>query len=90
MALRWAANNAWFGTDVEMTYFAFEVHDHLIKQGLSPDTEEYYAEISAQVEADFSRKFLSPKMDELLRQSSTLSTISEGMSTAFPVYEQAK
>ena len=32
-----------------MTYFAFEVHDHLIKQGLSPDTEEYYVEISAQV-----------------------------------------
>lgn len=87
MALRWAANNAWFGTDVEMTYFAFEVHDHLIRQGVGVDTEEYYAEISARVEADFPRKFFSPKMDEFLRQSSTIPKI-EGMSSISPIYKQ--
>ena len=80
MASRWAANNAWFGTDVEMTYCAFEVHDHLIKQGVGVDTEEYYAEIIARVEADFPGKFLSPKMDEFLRQSTSVSPIHKQVS----------
>lgn len=85
----WAAKNAWFGTDVEMTYHAFEVHDHLIQQGSSVNTPEYYAEISAEVEAQFPEKFVSVGAEGLLIQSSETVGTGEGVLRASQLSRQS-
>ncbi|KAL0041733.1 hypothetical protein WJX79_002608 [Trebouxia sp. C0005] len=70
-ALKWAAKNPWFGTDIEMTYFAYEVHDDLIEQeGITADMPEYYAAISARVEAQFPERFFLPGASSIERQGS--------------------
>lgn len=30
-AVRWAEKNRWFGSDVELTAFAYELHDQLVE-----------------------------------------------------------
>ena len=72
LALRWAAKNRWFGTDIDMTYYAFEAHDILMEQGNIPSGPEYYAEISAQVEAYFPDRFIPSDNNNILRQDSAL------------------
>lgn len=53
-ALQWAARNPWFGTDSEMTYYAYEVHDHLIEaEGYDPNSKEYYEQIGLRVATQF-------------------------------------
>lgn len=59
IALKWAAKNPWFGTEMDMTYFAYEVHDQLIEEErVTADMPEYYTAISARVEAQFPDRFL--------------------------------
>lgn len=58
MALQWAARNPWFGTDSEMTYYAYEVHDQLIEQeGVDPNSAEYYEQIGFRVEQRFPERY---------------------------------
>ncbi|DBA74159.1 hypothetical protein WJX77_004162 [Trebouxia sp. C0004] len=57
-ALQWAARNPWFGTDAEMTYYAYEVHDHLIEaEGYDPNSKEYYEQIGLRVAAQFPERY---------------------------------
>ena len=65
LALQWAARNPWFGTDSEMTYYAYEVHDQLIEQeGLDPNSAEYYEQIGLRVEQRFPERYASgPLLD---------------------------
>lgn len=57
-ALQWAARNPWFGTDVEMTYFAYEVHDTLIEaEGMDPNSKEYYEQIGIRVAAQYPERY---------------------------------
>ena len=54
LALQWAARNPWFGTDSEMTYYAYEVHDKLIEEeGMDPNSAEYYEQIGLRVQQQF-------------------------------------
>ena len=72
-ALKWAAKNPWFGTDLEMTYFAYEVHDQLIEEeGITADMPEYYTLISARVEAQFPERFFLPGLTGMDRQASVV------------------
>ena len=71
IALKWAAKNPWFGSEMDMTYFAYEVHDQLIEQeGITADMPEYYTAISARVEAEFPERFLAPGTLGVQRQGS--------------------
>ena len=71
IALKWAAKNPWFGTEMDMTYFAYEVHDQLIEQeGVTADMPEYYTAISARVEAEFPARFLPSGRAGVQRQGS--------------------
>ena len=57
-ALQWAARNPWFGTDAEMTYYAYEVHDHLIEvEGMDPISKEYYEQIGLRVSEQFPDRY---------------------------------
>jgi hypothetical protein len=65
---QWADNNRWFMKDPEMTNFALGVHQKLVQDGVSPQSEEYYERIDARMRQVFPDKFKqSPQ-----RQSSTV------------------
>ena len=60
----WAQENPWFGNDEEMTGYAYGVHERLIKQGVAPDSEEYYNQINASVRRVFADKFEDAKTED--------------------------
>jgi hypothetical protein len=52
-AEEWRAANPWFDEDPEMQSFAYGVHHKLIKEGVSPQNEEYYERIDARMREVF-------------------------------------
>lgn len=58
-AVTWAEDNKWFGSDEEMTAFAYGVHDRLIKAGIDPRLEPdlYYSKIDERIREVFPNKF---------------------------------
>jgi len=65
--MEWGQKNTWFGQDDEMTSFALGVHQKLVKEGVSPQTDEYYERIDSRMREVFPDKFGGKK-----RQSSTV------------------
>lgn len=55
-AMEWAEANPWFGTDKEMTGYAYGVHESLVEQGVDPNSETYYTQIDAAVKKRFADK----------------------------------
>jgi hypothetical protein len=54
----WAARNAWFGQDRMLTYAAWGIHQELIeKEGVDPQSTEYYTELDRRLREEFPRKF---------------------------------
>lgn len=61
-ALAWKEKNtSWFGKDQAMTGAALGIHNELMEEGVTPDTEEYYAELDSRVRSSFPAKFTAPK-----------------------------
>lgn len=57
-ALSWAERNPWFGSDMEMTLFAYRVHDELVAQGqVDCQSDAYYKSIEQQVSLAFPDNF---------------------------------
>jgi len=56
-AAQWAADNAWFDTDDEMTSYALGLHSKLVKQGVDPQSEDYYEAINARMRKLFPESF---------------------------------
>ena len=57
-ALEWQEENSWFGTDTEMTSFAYGVHERLVRdEGVDPDTDEYYQLIDQRMKEVFPAQF---------------------------------
>jgi len=56
-ALDWQKNNPWFGPDDEMTHFALGLHQKLVKQGVSPQSDEYYEKINSRMHQVFPDNF---------------------------------
>ena len=46
-AARWQSENSWFGSDDEMTSFALGLHTKLIKNGIDPNSDEYYTRLNS-------------------------------------------
>lgn len=55
-AKEWGEKNNWFGKDEEMTSFALGVHQKLIREGVSPNTDEYFERIDARMKQVFPEK----------------------------------
>lgn len=53
----WRQENAWFGTDDEMTSFALGLHQKLVKSGVDPQSDEYYAKINSRMRQVFPENF---------------------------------
>ena len=74
-ALEWGEENKWFGKDDEMTSFALGLHQKLIREGVSPQTDEYYERIDARMREVFPQEFgnkPSTSRTGKQRQSSTV------------------
>ena len=53
----WAASNTWFGQDDEMTSFALGLHNKLVKEGVSPQSDDYYEKINSRMRQIFPDNF---------------------------------
>ena len=56
-AAAWQQANPWFGPDDEMTSLALGLHSKLVKQGVSPQSDEYYETIDARMRQVFPDQF---------------------------------
>ena len=56
-AADWQKANSWFGNDDEMTSLALGLHTKLVKQGVSPQSDEYYETIDARMRQVFPDNF---------------------------------
>ena len=52
-AANWQKTNSWFGSDDEMTSLALGLHNKLVKQGVSPQSDEYYETIDSRMRQVF-------------------------------------
>lgn len=56
-AMDWKKANPWFQNDDEMTSFALGLHNKLVKQGVSPQSDAYYEQIDARMRQVFPDQF---------------------------------
>ena len=53
----WRDDNPWFGSDDEMTAFALGLHNKLTKEGVNPQSDEYYEKINSRMRQVFPDQF---------------------------------
>ena len=53
----WREDNPWFGSDDEMTAFALGYHNKLVKEGVDPQSDEYYEKINSRMRKVFPEQF---------------------------------
>ena len=58
-AVEWQRENSWFGSDDEMTSFALGLHNKLLKEGVDPQSDDYYERVNSRVRQVFPDKFES-------------------------------
>jgi hypothetical protein len=59
-AEQWAEENTWYGQDMVMTMAAQGIHMELIqKEGIDPQSDEYYDELNRRIRQTFPQKFQS-------------------------------
>jgi len=68
-AARWQNENSWFGSDDEMTSFALGLHTKLIKSGIDPNSDEYYAKLNSRIRQVFPENFDLENNEPETRQS---------------------
>jgi len=63
-AQEWQEANPWFGTDDEMTSFALGLHSKLVKNGVDPQSDEYYETINARMRRVFPENFEDTELED--------------------------
>jgi len=53
----WRDENSWFGSDDEMTAFALGYHNKLVKEGVDPQSDDYYEKINSRMRNVFPDQF---------------------------------
>ena len=53
----WQKENPWFNTDEEMTSFALGLHNRLVKEGVDPQTADYFERINSRMREVFPENF---------------------------------
>jgi hypothetical protein len=57
----WHTRNPWFGQDEDMTTLTMGIHGRLVRQGVEPASNEYFAAIDKEVRLRFPEKFNKPR-----------------------------
>jgi hypothetical protein len=63
-AVNWNESNKWFGTDRDMTAYAMRVHEDVIREGVAPDSNEYYNRIDDSIRRVFPEKFAGARNED--------------------------
>jgi len=63
-AMDWNANNQWFGTDRDMTAYALRVHEDIVREGVAPESNEYYNRIDDSIRRVFPEKFAGARNED--------------------------
>ena len=63
-ALAWRDKNQWFGQDEEMTSFALGLHEKLVKNGVDPNSDEYYERVNTRLREKFPENFEDVQKEE--------------------------
>ena len=63
-AQEWQEANPWFGTDDEMTSFALGLHSKLVKNGVDPQSDDYYETINARMRKVFPENFEDTELED--------------------------
>ena len=53
----WQEANPWFNQDIEMTSYALGLHNKLVQEGISPQSDEYYERIDTRMRQLFPENF---------------------------------
>ena len=56
-AAAWLKDNSWFGEHSQMTGYAYGLHEHLVKEGVDPRSDEYYEKIDSEMKTRFPEEF---------------------------------
>jgi len=56
-AVAWQQDNPWFNQDIEMTSFALGLHNKLVQEGISPQSNNYYERIDSRMRQLFPENF---------------------------------
>lgn len=76
-ATAWQKANPWFGSDDEMTSLALGLHQRLVREGIDPQSDEYYERINTRMRQVFPDQFDSEeKSPEKARRSSVVAPAS--------------
>ena len=71
-AVAWQENNQWFGTDAELTSFAYGVHNKLVNdEGIDPASDEYYQLIDKRMVEVFPAHFSNNDNEEVIVETAT-------------------
>jgi len=74
-AERWQQANQWFGSDDEMTSFVLGLHRKLVKQGVDPRSDGYYASIDKRMREVFPDQFGDEESPPPQAQSKPAATV---------------
>jgi len=69
---KWTSENTWFGSDDEMTVFALGVHNKLVKEGVDPQSENYYVRINSRMREVFPTYFGEEPVVQTTSKASTV------------------
>lgn len=70
-AVNWNESNKWFGTDRDMTAYAMRVHEDVIREGVAPDSNEYYNRIDDSIRRVFPEKFAGARNEDRTQRKQT-------------------
>ena len=68
----WATSNTWFGEDDEMTSLALGLHNRLVKEGVNPQSDDYYVKIDSRMREIFPDKFEDGEPEQRKRRTNVV------------------
>jgi len=71
-AQAWQDANDWFNQDVEMTSYALGLHNKLVNEGVSPQSDDYYERIDSRMRQLFPENFEGEEVEKPKKQSNVV------------------
>jgi hypothetical protein len=71
-AQAWQDANGWFNQDVEMTSYALGLHNKLVNEGVSPQSDDYYERIDSRMRQLFPENFEGEEVEKPKKQSNVV------------------
>ena len=71
-AQAWQDANGWFNKDVEMTSYALGLHNKLVNEGVSPQSDDYYERIDSRMRQLFPENFEGEEVEKPKKQSNVV------------------